>query len=335
MPVIDEMLIVIEENLKTQVQRSTNQPGMDGLQSMLAYHMGWEGEGAGLEARGKRLRPLLVSLCCAACGEDWRISLPAASAVELLHNFSLLHDDIEDNSPLRRGRPTVWKQWGIPHAINAGDAMFTLAHLAILDFKNTLPAFKVLQCCHLFQTACLTLTQGQYLDISFEQLKDVNLDDYWQMISGKTAALLACCCELGALAGGANSEMQMYYRQFGLSLGLAFQAMDDILGIWGEIQMTGKSTKSDLATGKKSLPVLYGLSLRGTFYQRWRNGKVPSDEVAIATEVLTDEGANDYAQKFADRLTEDAMCALANAHPSSQVGLELKGLTESLLRRKH
>src|SRR4030067_283120 len=142
---------------------------------MVAYHLGWEGDGAGSDARGKRIRPLLVVLACAAAGGDWGKALPAAAAVELVHNFSLIHDDIQDNSPLRRGRTTVWKHWGIPQAINAGDAMLTLAHLSALRLANTISAEVAIQAATIFQQACLQLTKGQYLDLSYENRRPLSL----------------------------------------------------------------------------------------------------------------------------------------------------------------
>ena len=120
-------LKAIEEELRHAVLRSEG-PHLGHYDEMMAYHMGWEGEGSGLEARGKRIRPLLVLLCNDSAGGDWQAALPAAAAVELVHNFSLIHDDIQDESPTRRGRTTVWKKWGIAQAINTGDAMLTLAH---------------------------------------------------------------------------------------------------------------------------------------------------------------------------------------------------------------
>jgi geranylgeranyl diphosphate synthase type I len=130
----------IEDTISKVVSRA-NGDGLDELHQMMNYHLGWAGEGAGPQATGKRIRPLLVLLTTQAAGGDWSKALPAAAAVELIHNFSLIHDDIEDNSPLRRGRPTLWAKWGIPLAINAGDSMFTLAHLAMLDLQeNTTPS---------------------------------------------------------------------------------------------------------------------------------------------------------------------------------------------------
>lgn len=330
-----EMLIAIEDELKKQVERCNIQPNMDQLRYMMAYHLGWEGQGAGPEARGKRIRPLLVTLCAAASGSDWRKGLPASAAVELIHNFSLIHDDIEDQSPLRRGRPTVWKLWGIPQAINTGDAMYALAHLAIFDLSLHLPQDTVLRCAKRLQQTCLELTQGQFLDISFEQRNDLSLESYWQMIRGKTASLLACSCELGAIIAGADPETIENYAQFGSNLGLAFQALDDILGIWGDASQTGKSIESDLATGKKTLPVLYGLNQRGVFYERWSKKPIETDEISTATQVLLSEGAKDYTQDYASRLTKEALSALERAKPLGQAGEELMQLTLSLLNRHH
>ena len=229
--------------------------GVEELHSMLAYHLGWEGENTGPNASGKRVRPLLVLLTCAATGGDWQCALPAAAAIELIHNFSLIHDDIQDQSELRRGRLTVWKKWGMPQAINAGDAMFTLAHLANLRLKETVSPEAALQAAAILQQTCLELTQGQYRDISYESRRELTIEDYWPMVSGKTAALIAASTEIGALAAGATPNVCTAYHQFGRSLGLAFQVQDDLLGIWGDTALTGKSTESDLVTGKNSLPV--------------------------------------------------------------------------------
>jgi geranylgeranyl diphosphate synthase, type I len=335
MPLSNEMLPGIEQELLKQVRRCLDQPGMEGLWSMMAYHMGWEGDGAGNEARGKRIRPLLVTLSAASCTENWQLSLPASAAVELIHNFSLIHDDIEDLSPMRRNRPTVWKLWGIPQAINTGDAMLSLAHLAIYDLQPKLPDAVVLQSARILQRTCLELTQGQFLDISYENRKDITLDAYWQMVAGKTAALLACCCELGALIGGGSAEAVSKYYQFGWNLGLAFQALDDILGIWGDVNQTGKSSISDLASGKKTLPVLFGLSQRGEFFSRWSDKPIEPQEIPIATQVLLSEGAMEFTQQHADRLTEQAQTALLLTRPNEKAGQELLQLANSLLARKN
>jgi geranylgeranyl diphosphate synthase type I len=300
---------------------------------MLAYHLGWEGEGAGEEARGKRIRPLLVLLSSAAAGGDWRQALPAAVSVELVHNFSLIHDDIEDNSPLRRGRLTVWKQWGIPQAINSGDAMLTLAHLALLRLSETSSAEVALQAIQILQSACLRLTQGQFLDLFYEERGDLNLDAYWPMVNGKTAALLAACTELGALTANTSPAKRRLFRQFGNDLGLAFQALDDILGIWGDAALTGKSAESDLLAGKKSLPVLFGLGCNGPFARRWQQGPIRPEETGTLAAQLEEEGARAYSQETANRLTDQALQALSEANPQGEAGRALIALAQQLLNR--
>jgi geranylgeranyl diphosphate synthase type I len=326
------MLPAVEVELRRNVE-TAGQAELAGLRQMLAYHMGWEGEGAGPEASGKRIRPLLVLLCCAAAGGDWTHALPAAAAVELVHNFSLIHDDIQDNSDRRRGRLTVWKLWGVPQAINSGDTMFTLAHLAVLRLAETAAPEVVLQAAQWLQETCLHLTQGQYLDISYEHRHDLALTDYWPMVEGKTAALLSTCTRLGALVAGAAPARLEAYRQFGRWLGLAFQAQDDLLGIWGDADLTGKSAASDLLTGKKSLPVLYGLGLRGAFANRWAQGPIAAAEVPALAAQLAEEGGRAYTQEAADRLTNDALQALAQAGPTGEAGVALTSLAKKLLNR--
>jgi geranylgeranyl diphosphate synthase type I len=305
-----------------------------GLYQIFAYHLGWEGEGAGPEARGKRIRPLLLLLTTAAAGGNWESALPAAAAVELIHNFSLIHDDIEDNSPLRRGRPTVWHKWGIAQAINAGDAMFTLAHLSILRLEDTCSLGSVLQAAQILQDTCLRLTQGQHLDISYETRGDLTLDAYWRMVSGKTAALLSACTELGALVANATEECRDGYRDFGHALGLAFQAQDDLLGIWGNSALTGKSAEGDLLAGKKSLPVLFGLSQKASFFHRWGQGGILEKEVPALAKLLKAEGAYEYTQEAVNKLTQQALQALQRAHPQGDAGEALFTLAEKLLARQ-
>ena len=303
------------------------------LGAMMAYHLGWEGENAGQEATGKRIRPLLVLLTCSAAGGDWTKALPAAVSVELIHNFSLLHDDIEDQSDLRRGRQTVWKIWGIPQAINTGDAMFSLAHLAMLYLQETTSVNISLSASRVLQNACLELTKGQFLDISYEEKEEISIDEYWLMIGGKTAALLSACTELGALISGAEQDQLERYRSFGYHLGLAFQVLDDLLGIWGDTNKIGKSNTSDLVTKKKTLPILYGLQNNRGFAKRWKQGEITPDEVADIAKQLEAEGARSYTQEVANRLTQNALEAYHNAIPTGEAGKTLEELANTLLRR--
>jgi geranylgeranyl diphosphate synthase type I len=330
---VHQFLPAIETELH-QIINLVNGPNMDELHAMMAYHMGWEGEGAGPEATGKRVRPMLVLLTNAAAGSNWEDALPAAAAVELVHNFSLIHDDIEDNSPLRRGRPTVWKKWGVAQAINTGDAMFTLAHLALQRLAPRSSDATVIEASRILQDTCLKLTQGQYLDITYESRGDLSLESYWPMVKGKTAALLAACTELGALIAEISEAQRFSYRDFGFSLGLAFQAQDDLLGIWGDSALTGKSAESDLIAGKKSLPVLYGLSQNGDFAQRWAQGEISAAEVPTLASQLEAEGGRTYTQDTANRLTKEALNALDDAKPQGEAGEALRSLARRLLHRQ-
>lgn len=329
---ITQMSVSLEETLRNSIPHMEI-PTLTNYRRMLAYHLGWEGEGAGPEASGKRIRPLLTLLTCAAARGDWRKALPAAASVELIHNFSLIHDDIQDRSPLRRGRKTVWNIWGVAQAINAGDAMFTLAHLTLLQLKNTCSPEVVLEASAILQQACLELTQGQFLDLAFESSQAVTLEDYWRMVSGKTAALLAAATELGAVVAGVDSISREAYRLFGHALGLAFQAQDDILGIWGDAALTGKSAESDLLSGKKSLPVIYALSQDGAFAKRWRQGKIQPEEVCNLSAQLEREGARAFTEEQARFKTEQALQALQQAGPREDYEEILRSLALRLLRR--
>ena len=330
---IKPLLSSIELELQKQVSR-LNQPRTKPFHEMLTYHMGWTGEGAGPEATGKRIRPLMVLLCTAASGGDWQSALPAAAAIELVHNFSLVHDDIQDNSPKRRGRDTTWAKWGAPMAINVGDALFVLSSQAIMGLKEKYPAEIVVQAAEILHNTCLDLTRGQYMDMSYEKRTDLTPDDYWPMIAGKTAALLSACCHIGSLLGGADETKQDAYRSFGQYLGLAFQVQDDILGIWGNEAVTGKSAASDLVEGKNSLPVLAGLSAQGKFAERWRQGPIKSDEVEALAKVIASEGGYEMAHNASIQMTDLALLNLREAEPQGEAGDALFDLAEKLLKRE-
>ncbi len=327
------LLPSIEAELQRQVKR-LDEPRYTPFHEMLTYHMGWTGEGAGPEASGKRIRPLLVLLACEAAGREWPCATPAAAAVELIHNFSLVHDDIQDNSDRRRGRRTVWVKWGMPLGINVGDALFVIANQALLDLSACHPAEAVLRAGRVFQQTCLDLTKGQYLDMSYEERGDVGEEDYWPMVAGKTAALLSACTQIGAILGRAGEEAEAEYRDFGRYLGLAFQVQDDILGIWGDEAVTGKSAASDLLEKKKSLPVLYALGKRGRFAERWSQGPIRPEEVADLAEMLSREGALSHAREAADQMTEQALMALRRADPQGEAGEALFELAKKLLGRE-
>ena len=343
-PLQQTMLTAIEKELQNQVQR-LDQSYTKEFHEMLTYHMGWTGEGAGVNATGKRIRPLITLLSTASINSNynneegksdkgnWLHAVPAGASIELIHNFSLVHDDIQDNSELRRGRKTAWVKWGQPMAINAGDALFVIAYQSMLDLSKHYPAEIVLQATNILSEICLKLTQGQFLDMSYENRNDLSIEEYWHMIGGKTASLLSACTQIGSLLGYAKTEKVEAYRLFGYHLGLAFQVQDDVLGIWGDESVTGKSVASDLVEGKNSLPVLFGLLQNRQFALRWKQGKINQDEVHQIAKTLEEEGAKEYADKISVDETNKAMSYLEQANPQGEAGEAIYQLANMLLKR--
>ncbi len=326
------MLPPLESELRRQVARLDDEVAGP-FYEMLTYHMGWEKPGGRSEPSGKRIRPLLVLLSTAAWSSNWQGALPGAAAVELVHNFSLIHDDIQDNSEMRRGQPALWTKVGAPMAINAGDALFAIAHLSVLDLQATYNPAIALEAAKVLQQACLDLTRGQFLDIAHQRTHGLTESDYWVMVEGKTAALLAAGAEIGALLGSRDMATAAKMREFGRALGLAFQVQDDILGIWGDESDTGKSAVSDLVEGKSSLPVLYGLRRDKEFARRWLASPLTPDEVPAIAAQLRESGAYEFASQEGQRLTEAALGALEEAKPQGQAAEALRELARQLLGR--
>lgn len=331
--ITESMRPAIETELQRQIAR-LDEPHTRPFYNMLTYHMGWTGEGAGPEASGKRIRPLMVLLIVKAANREWLRAVPAAAAVELVHNFSLVHDDIQDNSDKRHGRNTTWKVWGMPMAINVGDALFVLSNQAVMDLCEHYPAETVVKAATVLHNTCLDLTRGQFLDMSYEGRNDLSVEDYWPMVAGKTAALLSACCHIGAILGGVEESKQDAYRSFGHTVGLAFQVQDDILGIWGDEALTGKSAASDLLEGKKSLPVLHGLSQGKKFAERWAQGPIQPDEVEELAKLLASEGSYEYTHAMSRQMTTLALDNLREADPQGEAGEALMELANKLMKRE-
>jgi geranylgeranyl diphosphate synthase type I len=228
---------------------------------MVAYHLGWRdtdlAELAVPAPSGKKLRPAIALLVSEAVCGSIEPARAAAVALELVHNFSLVHDDIQDRSHLRRHRPTLWSLWGMAQGINAGDALFALAQLALMrQQKGPTAAMSVA-----LNTACLRLVEGQFLDLQMQQARVLPaLELYEAMITRKTGALFEAAGRLGAMAAGAAEEIQRHYASYGLHLGVAFQEQDDILGVWGSASETGKPDAADVIARKKGLPAVLALS---------------------------------------------------------------------------
>ena len=226
------------------------------LYEMLTYHLGLDGA----SPRGKRMRPLLGLLAYQSLTGDYRPALPGAAAVELGHNFSLVHDDIEDADVERRHRPTLWALWGVPLAINAGDALFALSRLALYRLlEDGFSERRVLALMRVYDETCLALCEGQYLDIAFERRSDVSVDAYLEMIGKKTAALVGASVEAGAILATDDADVVEAYRRFGYDLGMAFQMADDVKGTFWTSAETGKPEAGDVRKRKKTLPLVWAL----------------------------------------------------------------------------
>ncbi len=284
-----------------------------GVYQMIRYHLGLDGSDG---KRGKRMRPLLGLLAYASIAGDYRAALPGAAAVELGHNFSLVHDDIEDGDTERRHRATLWTIHGVPQAINTGDLIFSLSRIALhrltdLGFSDA----KVLRLMRLYDETCVQLCEGQYIDIASSAADaPMTVELYFDMIGRKTAALIAASIEAGALLATDDEAVIASYRRFGWALGLAFQLNDDLLGIWGVERQTGKEP-TDVARRKKTLPVLYAFE-HATPGDRERLEKLYAlaDETGLDTDeivvILERAGAREFTRTEARRYRDEALAEL-------------------------
>ena len=328
----------LDEELRSMVSDSSLL-----LYHMMRYHLGWVDESgqAWLTRGGKLLRPGLCLLSCESTGGDWRKAIPAATALELLHNFTLIHDDIEDGDRERRGMPTVWHLWGQAQGINTGDAMHVLARLALLGLEeNGISSDTVLRAARLLDETCLRLCEGQYLDISFEERLDIGVDDYLKMISGKTAALFACSLKLGAMMGTKDEHTIEHMYEVGRNLGLAFQIQDDILGIWGEDSKTGKSRASDIMKKKKTLPVIYGMQ-KADLAQREElfaiyEGETISERILLRVLMILDSaGARQYAEDVAREYCDKSLATLRQVEIDPSIKEEFIQLAGFMIGREY
>jgi len=264
--------------------------------------------------------------------------LPSAAAVELIHNLSLVHDDIQDGSEERRGRPTVWKLWSKAQAINIGDFMFALAALALLRLeRHGMCDEEVIHSFRLLTEACTELCEGQYLDIEFENRINITVEDYLNMIRKKTAALIAASTSTGAYLGKGR-EKAPHFHEFGEAFGMAYQIRDDILGIWGAEETTGKSTEEDLRRRKKTFPIVYALteSRDKTKLERLYTQKHFDDgDVRLAAQILNQCGAREHAQDLVKRYCQRALEQLEAAGLTNSRQAPLMDLTHFLAERTH
>jgi len=321
------------------------------LYDVMKYHLGWLDENLNETPTkaygGKRLRPTLCLLSYLACHGGLRTAdcgriLPAAIAIELIHNFSLIHDDIEDSDEFRRGRPTVWKLWGVPHAINVGDCMFSLVNLSAIQLEEKNKTLNVLK---ILNSAVMELSEGQYLDMDFENKLDITTKDYINMVSKKTAALISAAAHIGALLATNDLKIIESFKNFGKKIGIAFQIRDDIIGIWSK--KTGKPKASDIINKKKTLPIIYGFEKSKKLkeiYQKylspnakhWEEGiKMEKSDVIKVLSILEEVNSLDYSQTIASQYEKEAIEELNKTGIKNNAMDELKTITEFLVKRDY
>jgi len=314
------------------------------IHGVVSHHFGWVDENfepANFE-KGKMLRPTLCLLVFEALTDSHKDALPVAAALEMVHNFSLIHDDIEDGDKARRGRPTAWTVWGQPLAINVGDFLYTLAFHTLADLDPAkFPAERILAVQRLITESCLVLTMGQDLDLRFEQIQDVSTEMYLDMVYRKTGALLEASMLSGAILGTTDKEIINNYQEFARNIGIAFQVRDDILGIWGDSAKTGKSADNDLRRKKKTLPVLYTLgkvtgqrreNLRALYVDP---NPLSDGQIEFTRECLTQTDAYGYAQNQANIYIENAFSALNRINISNQAQSEIEAIARFLVERSY
>ncbi|RRO18894.1 polyprenyl synthetase family protein [Saccharopolyspora rhizosphaerae] len=298
------------------------------------YHFGWvDADGAHTEAGGKALRPAMTLAATEiACGAA-QPGIAGAAAVELVHNFSLLHDDVMDGDASRRHRPTAWTVFGSSAAILAGDALLALAPDVLLESDAPHAAVAVRS----LSATTRVLIAGQAADLDFERRQDVDLTECLSMAHDKTAALLACACSIGALSAGASREQVRALHAYGTELGMAFQLVDDLLGLWGDPQVTGKPVLSDLRTRKKTVPVVHALTSGTAAGERlWELYAQPDplteEQLHEAAEMVRRAGSEDWTRQECRRRLELAEAQLDAGSLGDTTALG--ELAEFIVRRK-
>ncbi|MFB7547335.1 family 2 encapsulin nanocompartment cargo protein polyprenyl transferase [Streptomyces sp. NPDC056154] len=331
---LEQARVLVDPQLRAAVE---SLPGS--LRRVALYHFGWqEADGTPSATRaGKAIRPALVLAAARALGGDPQRAVRAAVAVELAHNFTLLHDDIIDEDRTRRHRPTAWAVFGIPDAVIAGDAMLALAQRLLAEDTDPASARASARL-----SACvIELCAGQQADCAFEDRgpDEVSLDECLTMATAKTGALLGCACALGALYAGAEERAVGALDGFGREAGLAFQLIDDLIGIWGDPAQTGKPVGADLVAHKKSLPVVAALTsatpAAAELAELYRGSMNTPGEVGRAADAVDRAGGRDWAQiSAADRMAR-AVHHLSRAVPDLGPAGDLLTLAEFVTRRTH
>jgi geranylgeranyl diphosphate synthase, type I len=311
------------------------------LYNLIRYHMGWADERflPVTADPGKRVRPAICLLTASAAGGRPDAAIPVAAAIELLHNFTLLHDDVQDRSELRRGRPTVWHTWGEAQAINAGDATFALSQLALLvDGEYEIADDTLLEIVSEFNRMTLRIVEGQVLDLGFEMQSDISVEDYLRMIGGKTAAIVAFASWAGARVAGREPEICRRYYEFGRTLGLGFQIRDDFLGIWGDASSTGKQPGDDIRGRKQSVPIIMlkesaSREQRDRLQNIYKQESISSKDVESVKKLLDEYGVAERVQQLTETYHREALSLLYDIAEQNESREALARLAERLVDR--
>ncbi|MEM2126763.1 MAG: polyprenyl synthetase family protein [Candidatus Bathyarchaeia archaeon] len=290
-----------------------------------------------IRAGGKRLRPYLVLKCCELVGGDEGAALPFAAAVEILHTFTLIHDDIMDGDELRRGVPTVHVKWGIPIGIAAGDLLFAKVYEAILK-RGSAPPDTILRCLERLTDAAIAICEGQILDISYPSAAGVTEEDYLRMIGLKTATLFQASAEVGAIAGRGDDKMVGLLGEYAYNLGLSFQLVDDYLGLTSDEETLGKPVGSDLKEGKKTLIIIHANKMAspsewGVIGRILGDRYASKEDIEKARIILEELGSIEYTLNRAREYAERARRILENL-PKTDAREELYRLTEFVVKRR-
>ncbi len=284
---------------------------------------------------GKRLRPYMVIRSCQILKGNVSKAMPAASAVEMVHNFTLVHDDIMDNDEMRHGVPTVHKKFGMPIAILAGDVLFSKAFQVITDSK--LSANATTQLVSRLAKACVDVCEGQLLDVKMAEERKIPAEsEYISMIEKKTAALFDVSCAMGAICATNKTKDISNLSSFGRNLGIAFQITDDLIGVMGDPKITKKPVGNDLREGKKSLPILMAIkSAKGKdkkiILKAFGNSKVSKKDLNKAVDAIRSLGIEENVRKQALKYAEKAKKSLANYSGSAKI--ELLSLLDFVVKR--
>lgn len=293
---------------------------------MLNYCFGWQDIlGNDLKGEtGKGLRPSLCLFAAEALGGSYNEAIRSAISLELIHNFSLIHDEIQDFDEFRHHRPTLWAVWGFEKALIAGDVLRVIADKSIEFFENNSNEEANIdfnlqsECTKLLTDACLEMIEGQYLDITFENQIDVEMSQYMNMISKKTGALIRCSLNLGALIGTKDRKVVNIFKKAGTDLGYGFQIRDDILGIWGTENSTGKPVGADIKRKKKSIPILHAINTssdksREVLENIFKKEELLDDDIFTVLSIMDDTKSLDYSENLANEYCDKSIEHIASA----------------------